>query len=75
MKKLVYIETSVISFLTAKPSEDLIVAAYQNITIDWWNNELNKHQCFISDFVIEEISRGDSIASQKRINAVSNFKK
>jgi len=36
MKPTVYIETSVISYLTAKLSRDLIVAAHQQITNDWW---------------------------------------
>lgn len=75
MKKLVYIETSVVSYLTSKPSRDLIVAAYQKITRDWWNRELIKHECFVSDFVIDEISRGDRNASKDRLEAVSKFKK
>jgi len=40
MKPTVYIETSVISYFTAKPSRDLIVAAHQQITNDWWENAL-----------------------------------
>ena len=75
MKKLVYIESSVISYLTAKLSRDLIIAAYQTITKDWWDSELKKHECFISDFVLDEISRGDIHASQARLDAVKGFKK
>lgn len=75
MKKLVYIESSVVSYLTAKPSRDLIVAAYQKITRDWWDSELNKHECFISDFVVDEISRGDVNASLERLKAIKGFKK
>ncbi len=42
-KKLkVYIESSVISYLTARPSRDIIVAAYQEITRKWWETELSK---------------------------------
>lgn len=36
MKSAVYIETFVLSYLTDRPSNDLRVAAYQNITADWW---------------------------------------
>jgi hypothetical protein len=75
MKKLVYIESSVVSYLTAKSSRDLIVAAYQQITKDWWDTELIKHECFISDFVIDEISRGDVYASKARLDVVKDFKK
>ena len=38
MKPTVYIETSVVSYLTAWPSRDVVVAAYQQITRDWWRN-------------------------------------
>lgn len=37
MAELVYIETTVVSYLTARPSRDLIVAAHQQITHDWWD--------------------------------------
>jgi hypothetical protein len=47
MEKLVYIESSVIGFLTAKQSRDSIIAAYQKITREWWDLELEKHDCFI----------------------------
>ncbi len=61
--------------MTAKPSRDIIVAAYQQITRDWWDSELTKHECFISDFVVDEISRGDIHASKKRMKVVKEFKK
>ncbi len=75
MNKSVYIESSVISYLTARPSRDLIVSAYQQITREWWQTELNKYQCFISDFVIDEVSRGDSEAASERLRVVKDFKK
>lgn len=59
MKSTVYIETSVISYLSAKPSRDLIVAAHQQITIDWWENALPHYDAFVSPVVLEEISRGE----------------
>ena len=39
MKTKVYVETSVISYLSARPSRDLVVAAHQEITRQWWDNE------------------------------------
>ena len=73
MKPTVYIETSVISYLTAKLSRDLIVAAHQQITNDWWENALSKYEAFISPVVLEEISRGDSTAVKSRFEKVSTF--
>ena len=73
MKPTVYIETSVISYFTAKPSRDLIVAAHQQITNDWWENALPKYEVFISPIVLEEISRGDANAVQARLEKASTF--
>ena len=73
MKPTVYIETSVISYLTAKPSRDLIVTAHQQITIEWWGNALPNYGAFISPIVLEEISGGDDSAVRSRLEKVSTF--
>ena len=73
MKPTAYIESSIISYLTARPSRDLIVAAHQQITVDWWEDVRPKVDGFISPFVNQEISRGDSEAAQKRIEAVKDL--
>ncbi|ROL61847.1 PIN domain-containing protein [Bacteroidetes/Chlorobi group bacterium ChocPot_Mid] len=72
-KQKVYIETSVISYLTSKPSRDLIIAGHQQITLEWWKKVKNKFDCYISQIVIEEISKGDAIASTARIKAVQDM--
>ncbi|MBI4849128.1 MAG: type II toxin-antitoxin system VapC family toxin [Nitrospirae bacterium] len=73
MNPKVYIETSVISYLAAKPSRDLIVAAHQQITIDWWETALPRYDAFVSPIVLDEISRGDVNAVQTRLEKVSAF--
>lgn len=70
MQPTVYIETSVVSYLTARPSRDLIVAGHQQITQDWWDNIRPKVQCVISPSVIEEAKRGDEKAAEERLNAI-----
>src|SRR3972149_6137720 len=72
-KQKVYIETSVISYLTAKPSRDLIVAGHQQITTEWWHKAKNKFDCYISQIVLEEIRKGDFNASSNRLKAVQNI--
>jgi hypothetical protein len=72
-KQKVYIETSIISYLTAKSSRDLIISAHQKITSDWWHKIRKKFDCFISQFVIDEISRGDKTASSKRLLETQNI--
>ncbi len=71
MKK-VYIESSVISYITAKPSRDLIVLARQALTIEWWESKRNKYEIYISELVLQEIASGDPVAAQKRLDVVSD---
>ncbi len=73
MKPTVYIETSVISYYTSDPSRDLIIAAHQQITYEWWKDILPLVEPYISQAVIEEISRGDLIYSKKRLKSVKDF--
>ncbi len=73
MKPSVYIETTIISYLTSKPSQNLIVAAHQQITDEWWTDVRSQVECFVSPFVIDEASRGDAVYSQKRIDAIDGF--
>ncbi len=73
MKPTVYIETTVISYLTARPSRDLIIAAHQQIAHEWWNTALPNFEPFISPIVLEEISRGDTNAIALRFESISDL--
>ncbi|KAF0164469.1 MAG: hypothetical protein FD157_2076 [Rhodocyclaceae bacterium] len=70
MKRKVYIETSVISYLTARPSDDSIKSACQQITRLWWDSGRESVLAFISPYVVEEASAGDPIAASERIEAL-----
>lgn len=39
-RQTVYIETTVLSYLTSRLSRDLLVAAHQQVTVEWWEKEL-----------------------------------
>lgn len=73
MKPTAYIETTVISYRVARPSRDLIIAAHQQITHEWWEIALPQFEGFISPIVLEEISRGAPDAAQLRLDSVSSF--
>ncbi len=69
-KPTVYVETSIISFLTSRPSRDLSIWWYQQTTRDWWETSRENFQLYISYPVYIEISQGDVSASALRLEAV-----
>ena len=73
MKPTVYIETSVISYRTALPSRDLIAAAHQQMTHEWWERVLPQCDAFISPVVLEEIALGDPDAAQRLQQSIAVF--
>ena len=50
----VYLETTVVSYLTARTSCDVIVAAHQELTTEWWNQQRQRFNCYVSALVLEE---------------------
>jgi predicted nucleic acid-binding protein len=69
----VYIESSVISYYAARRSRDLIIAAHQEITLEWWEKALPSFDAFVSQIVYDEISRGDPESAQKRLEAIQKL--
>ncbi len=65
-KSTLYLESSVPSYLAARPSRDLIVAAHQQITHDWWQQARGNFDLHISEAVLEEIGAGDPDAASRR---------
>lgn len=73
MKAKVYIETSVISYLTARPSNDIRAMANQNATIEWWETQRLNFDLFISEFVVAEASLGNPDAISRRLEAIADI--
>jgi hypothetical protein len=69
----VYIETSIFSYLTGRPSRDLVAAARQQITIDWWEDHRYKYEIYISNVVVAEASQGDKLRMQARIDKIKEI--
>jgi hypothetical protein len=67
----VYVETSVFSYLAARPSRDLLVAGHQQVTRDWWEPR-HRFELFVSDAVLEEAARGDASVARERLALVEN---
>ena len=67
VKPSVYIETSLVSYLTARPSRDLLVAAHQQLTVAWWDEHRTRYELFTSQVVLAEARAGDPDAAQRRL--------
>ena len=75
MKPSVYIETSVISYLTNRPALDVITAGHQATTCQWWEEQRSKYDVVVSQFVLDEAASGDSVAAAKRVATLAGIKR
>lgn len=73
MPPRVYIETSVISYLAARPSRDLITAARQQITHEWWRRRRPQFEVVVSQLVLTEARAGDPEAAARRATVLSDL--
>lgn len=73
MKEKVYLETSIVSYYTARPSRDIVIAARQEITHEIWPNLQKDFDIYISALVIQEVSSGDEQAAKKRLSLVKGI--
>lgn len=73
MKPRVYIETTVASYFTGLPSRDLVIAAHQQLTRDWWEECLPKLGGCISELVLTEAGQGDHNAARRRLDALEDL--
>jgi hypothetical protein len=69
----VYLETTFISYLVARPSRDLLVAAHQQVTQEWWANRRSAFENCVSQIVIDEASAGNPEEVQKRLAIVGGL--
>lgn len=70
MKGTVYVETSVVSYLRSRMSRDLVLAARQQETRDWWEDDRRRYEVYASEIVVREISHGDREAAAERLEAL-----
>jgi predicted nucleic acid-binding protein len=73
MKAKVYIETSVISYLTSRPSQDVVIAGHQQTTRDWWATYRAQFDVVASQLVVQEASAGDPQAVQQRLAVLAEL--
>ncbi|MFO0925621.1 MAG: type II toxin-antitoxin system VapC family toxin [Gemmataceae bacterium] len=67
MPDRVYLETSVVSYLTARPSRDVVIAGHQQVTREWWDNQRQHFELCVSQLVLTEAAAGDAQAARDRL--------
>ena len=73
MRRTVYVETSIFSYLAGRPSRDLIVAARQQLTHTWWQTRRPTFDVYVSQVVLDEVKAGDPGPAQKRSTLVADL--
>jgi PIN domain len=73
MSETVYIETSILGYLTARSTKNLILAANMEITKDWWEYRRNAFVLYTSEAVIDEVAQGDKEIAAQRLEILRDF--
>ncbi len=72
-ERTVYLETTIVSYLTARPSRDVVILGHQELTRQWWQEERESYRLVVSPVVLAEAKRGDPEAAEKRLRALSGI--
>ena len=64
----IYIESTIPSYVVARPARDLIQAARQQLTRDWWDLQREKHELFTSQVVLDEVAFGETTMAKLRLD-------
>ena len=70
MPRSVYLETTIVSYLVARPNRDLVTTAHQQLTAEWWKERRSRFGLFASELVIREAAAGDQEAARRRLDAL-----
>jgi predicted nucleic acid-binding protein len=73
MSETVYIETSIIGYLTARPSNNLVLTASVEATRGWWDTRRSEFTLYISQTVLDEVSRGDAEIASRRLEVLRDL--
>jgi len=68
-----YLESSVISYLAARPSRDIVATAHQQLTREWWEQRRHHFDLYVSIEVLNEIRRGDADAARNRLSFIESI--
>jgi hypothetical protein len=69
----IYIESTIPSYVVARSSRDLLQAARQQITRDWWDLRRDTHELFASQVVLDEIAFGEPEVARRRLDLMAGI--
>lgn len=72
-KEKVYLDSTIPSYKVGNISRDLIIAARQELTAEWWETDRKDFDLFVSEIVIEEIRDGDPEEAGKRLDLIKDI--
>lgn len=75
MAPKVYIETSIVSYLTGRPSREIVALGHQQVTQDWWERKRSAFELYTSEVVIAEAERGDPTAAAARLSVLASIQR
>jgi hypothetical protein len=67
----IYIESTIPSYVVARPARDLLQAARQQLTRDWWDLQREQHELFASQVVLDEIASGEAAMARQRLELMA----
>jgi len=70
MPSSLYLETSIISYLTGRRSRNVVITAHQQLTKKWWNTRHQQFELFVSPLVLREVTVGNPTMAQRRLRIV-----
>jgi predicted nucleic acid-binding protein len=71
MRAKLYLETTIPSYLVGRPSRDLLVAAHQQITREWWESRRMEFDLYVSELVLQEVRSGDAQLANRRLDILA----
>ncbi len=72
-RPVLYLETTVVSYLVARPSRDVVVLAHQEITRQWWATRREAFSIYVSPVVLEEAALGDAEQARERLQLLTPY--
>ena len=70
MNYTVYLDTSVVCYLTDPPSSNPITRACQHLIQLWWHTRCVRSKTHVSEYVLQEIREGDPLRLARRLKEI-----